>query len=267
MHAPTSACRQIGTRFTPPASALAHVIRYLDDAYAIDTDAQVWARQVADALRGAIPEVNTTRVDDQATPDAGLLTRLRPASTRGWRSGSPPTCPGPGPRATIPACNWPNGSSARPTKCGCSPPDSTFLPRTTLPRTTARSCQVPGFLETGLSCVGRLPGADLGWRGALPPRVIVLRRWSVSRSFGLAALGRSTLTPPARRKGGLGRRKGRDVVMVLMRRAAGAGAPARARPAGSGPVRRAAGAGCTSRHRRRPPVRGPQSPAMGPYSE
>ena len=56
---------------------LAHVIRYLDDAHAIDTDAQAWARQVADALRGAIHEVNTTRVDDQATPDAGLLTRLR----------------------------------------------------------------------------------------------------------------------------------------------------------------------------------------------
>jgi transposase len=56
---------------------LAHVIRYLDDAYAIDTDAQAWARQVADALRGAIHEVNTARVDDQATPDAGLLTRLR----------------------------------------------------------------------------------------------------------------------------------------------------------------------------------------------
>ena len=59
------------------AVRLAHVIRYLDDAYAIDTDAQAWARQVADALRGAIHEVNTTRVDDQATPDAGLLTRLR----------------------------------------------------------------------------------------------------------------------------------------------------------------------------------------------
>ena len=56
---------------------LAHVIRYLDDAHAIDTDAPAWARQVADALRGAIHEVNTTRVDDQATPDAGLLTRLR----------------------------------------------------------------------------------------------------------------------------------------------------------------------------------------------
>jgi transposase len=56
---------------------LAHVIRYLDDAHAIDTDAQAWARQVADALRGAIHEVNATRVDDQATPDAGLITRLR----------------------------------------------------------------------------------------------------------------------------------------------------------------------------------------------
>ena len=53
------------------------MIRYLDDAYASNTDAQAWARQVADALRGAIHEVNTTRVDDQATPDAGLLTRLR----------------------------------------------------------------------------------------------------------------------------------------------------------------------------------------------
>ena len=40
---------------------LAHVIRYLDDAHAIDPDAQAWARQVADALRGAIHEINTTR--------------------------------------------------------------------------------------------------------------------------------------------------------------------------------------------------------------
>ena len=54
-----------------------HVLRYLDDAHAIDTDAQAWARQVADALRAAIHEVNTTRADDQATPDADLITRLR----------------------------------------------------------------------------------------------------------------------------------------------------------------------------------------------
>lgn len=56
---------------------LAHVLRYLDDAHAIDTDAQAWARQVADALRAAIHEVNTTRADGQATPDTGLITRLR----------------------------------------------------------------------------------------------------------------------------------------------------------------------------------------------
>jgi transposase len=57
---------------------LAHVLRYLDDAHAIDTDAQAWARQVADALRAAIHEINTTRTDAQATdPDAELITRLR----------------------------------------------------------------------------------------------------------------------------------------------------------------------------------------------
>jgi transposase len=56
---------------------LAHMIRYLDDAHAIDPDAQAWARQVADALRAAIHEVNTTRAADQAEPDTDLLTRLR----------------------------------------------------------------------------------------------------------------------------------------------------------------------------------------------
>jgi transposase len=56
---------------------LAHVIRYLDDAHAIDPDAQAWARQVADALRGAIHEVNTARAADRAVPDAELITRLR----------------------------------------------------------------------------------------------------------------------------------------------------------------------------------------------
>jgi transposase len=56
---------------------LAHVLRYLDDAHAINTDAQAWARQVADALRAAIHEINTTRADGQATPDADLITRLR----------------------------------------------------------------------------------------------------------------------------------------------------------------------------------------------
>jgi ATP-dependent exoDNAse (exonuclease V) alpha subunit len=97
------------------AVRLAHVIRYLDDA--IDTDAQAWARQVADALRGAIHEVNSTRVDDQAAPDAGLLTRLRRRFDQGVAVGISTNLSRPWPRATIPACNWPNGSSARPTKC------------------------------------------------------------------------------------------------------------------------------------------------------
>jgi transposase len=56
---------------------LAHVLRYLDDAHAIDTDAQAWARQVADALRAAIHQVNTARATDRTTVDAELLTRLR----------------------------------------------------------------------------------------------------------------------------------------------------------------------------------------------
>jgi transposase len=56
---------------------LSHLLRYLDDAHAIDTDAQAWARQVADALRLAIHEVNTARAADRTDVDAELLTRLR----------------------------------------------------------------------------------------------------------------------------------------------------------------------------------------------
>ena len=56
---------------------LAHLLRYLDDAYAIDTDSQAWARQVADALRAAIHEVNTARAADRTDLDAELLARLR----------------------------------------------------------------------------------------------------------------------------------------------------------------------------------------------
>jgi hypothetical protein len=81
---------------------LAHLIRYLDDAYAIDTDAQLWARQVGDALRSAIHEVNTARADDRIVLDAELLTRLRRRYDRGvavgistnlsrpWHKGSHP---------------------------------------------------------------------------------------------------------------------------------------------------------------------------------
>jgi hypothetical protein len=66
---------------------LSHVLRYLDDAHAIDPAAQAWARQVADALRGAIHEINTARdgdrATDQAEPDADLITRLRSRYDRG----------------------------------------------------------------------------------------------------------------------------------------------------------------------------------------
>ena len=58
------------------AVRLAHVIRYVDDA-------QAWARQVADALRGAIHEVNTARADDRTDLDAELLTRMRRRYDRG----------------------------------------------------------------------------------------------------------------------------------------------------------------------------------------
>lgn len=56
---------------------LAHLLRYLDDAHAIDTDAQAWAKQVADALRVAIHEVNTARAANRTAVDAELLGRLR----------------------------------------------------------------------------------------------------------------------------------------------------------------------------------------------
>jgi hypothetical protein len=66
---------------------LAHLLRYLDDAHALDTDAQAWARQVADALRVAIHEVNTARAADRTTVDAELLGRLRRRYDRGVAAG------------------------------------------------------------------------------------------------------------------------------------------------------------------------------------
>ena len=66
---------------------LAHLLRYLDDAHAIDTDAQAWARQVADALRVAIHEVNTARAADRTAVDAELLGRLRRRYDRGVAAG------------------------------------------------------------------------------------------------------------------------------------------------------------------------------------
>jgi len=56
---------------------LSHLLRYLDDAYAIDPIAQAWARQVADVLRKVIHEVNTARSQGRTRLDPDLLTRLR----------------------------------------------------------------------------------------------------------------------------------------------------------------------------------------------
>ena len=56
---------------------LAHLYRYLDDAYAIDPDSQVWTRQAGDALRTAAAVVRTARDTSQSSLDPALLARLR----------------------------------------------------------------------------------------------------------------------------------------------------------------------------------------------
>ena len=56
---------------------LAHLYRYLDDAYAIDPESQVWTRQAGDALRAAGAAVRTARDASRASLDPDLLARLR----------------------------------------------------------------------------------------------------------------------------------------------------------------------------------------------
>src|SRR6266702_6128510 len=56
---------------------LAHLYRYLDDAYAIDPVSQVWTRQAGDALREAAAAVRTARAGNRASLDPALLARLR----------------------------------------------------------------------------------------------------------------------------------------------------------------------------------------------
>ena len=55
---------------------LAHLYRYLDDAYAIDPVSQVWTRQAGDALREAAAAVSTARAG-RASLAPVLLARLR----------------------------------------------------------------------------------------------------------------------------------------------------------------------------------------------
>ena len=66
---------------------LAHLLRYLDDAHAIDIDVQAWARQVADALRAAIHEINTARAAGRTDLDTELLSRLRRRFDNGVKVG------------------------------------------------------------------------------------------------------------------------------------------------------------------------------------
>ena len=56
---------------------LAHLYRYLDDAYALDPVSQVWTRQAGDALRAAGAAVRATRDARQASLAPALLAGLR----------------------------------------------------------------------------------------------------------------------------------------------------------------------------------------------
>src|SRR6266568_2908873 len=56
---------------------VAHLYRYLDDAYAIDPESQVWTRQAGDALRAASAAVRAARDTCQAELDPALLNKLR----------------------------------------------------------------------------------------------------------------------------------------------------------------------------------------------
>jgi transposase len=56
---------------------LAHLYRYLDDAYATGPEAQAWTRQAAGALREAAAAVRAARAGGRASLDPGLLARLR----------------------------------------------------------------------------------------------------------------------------------------------------------------------------------------------
>ena len=56
---------------------LAHLYRYLDDAYATGPASQVWTRQAGDALREAAAAVRAGRAGNHASLDPALLARLR----------------------------------------------------------------------------------------------------------------------------------------------------------------------------------------------
>jgi hypothetical protein len=80
---------------------LSHLLRYLDDAYDIDPATQLWARQVADALRTAIHAINTARrnhtsLDHEAVArarrsyDKGVAVGISTNLSRPWHKGNHP---------------------------------------------------------------------------------------------------------------------------------------------------------------------------------
>ena len=80
---------------------VSHLLRYLDDAYDIGPASQMWARQVADALRTAIHAINTARRNGTSLdPDAiararrsydqGVTVGISTNLSRPWHKGNHP---------------------------------------------------------------------------------------------------------------------------------------------------------------------------------
>jgi len=80
---------------------VSHLLRYLDDAYDIDPGTQMWAHQVADALRGAIHAINTARRNGTALDldviaaarrsyDKGVAVGISINLSRPWHKGNHP---------------------------------------------------------------------------------------------------------------------------------------------------------------------------------
>ena len=90
------------TDLTAVQQCVAHLLRYLDDAHAIDPGAQMWARQVADTLREAVHQVNTARTTGASGLDADQLTKLRHSYDQGVAVGISVTLSRPWPKGTHP---------------------------------------------------------------------------------------------------------------------------------------------------------------------
>ena len=89
-------------QLTGVQQCVAHLARYLQDAYDIDPISQAWTRQVLDALREAITAVKTARAQGHTSLNTDQLTQLRHRYDQGvavgisvnlsrtWRKGKHP---------------------------------------------------------------------------------------------------------------------------------------------------------------------------------